>query len=45
MTDMVEPEVDVLHGQLVGEDTEMPVGSEEPSDEPDQGDEESNPDG
>jgi hypothetical protein len=45
MGDMVEQEVDVLSGQVVNEDSEMPVGSEEPSDQPDEGDEESNPDG
>ena len=45
MGDMVEQEVDILSGQVVGEDTEMPVGGEEPSDQPDEGDEESNPDG
>jgi hypothetical protein len=43
MSEMVEPEIDVFSGQVVGEDTEMPVGGEEPSDEPDQGDEESKP--
>jgi hypothetical protein len=43
---MVEPEVDVLHGQVVNEDTEMPIGTdEEVGSKPDEGDEESNPDG
>jgi hypothetical protein len=46
MADMVETEVDVLHGQVVNEDTEMPIGTdEEVGVEADQGDEESNPDG
>ena len=43
MADVVEPEVDVLHGQVVNEDTEMPVGHEELGPEADEGDEDSKP--
>jgi len=45
MTEQVQVDVDVLAGQVLGEDTEMPVGDAGgPSDQPDEGDEASNPD-
>jgi hypothetical protein len=43
MGEMVEPDIDVLHGQVVGDDAELPTGGGEASDEPDQGDEDSKP--
>ena len=43
MADMIEPEIDRLHGQVVNDDSELPVGGGEMTDQPDQGDEESNP--
>ena len=43
MTDVVEPDVDILHGKVVNEDTEMPVGGEPLGPEDDQGDTDSNP--
>jgi hypothetical protein len=46
MGDMIEPEVDVLHGQIVGDDSELPVGGEEDAPVvPDEGDEDSKPEG
>jgi hypothetical protein len=43
MSDVVEPDVDILHGKVVNEDTEMPVGGGEMTDAPDEGDTDSDP--
>ncbi len=43
MTDVIEPDLDLLHGKVVNEDSEMPVGGGAASDEPDQGDADSAP--
>ena len=40
---MVESDIDVLHGKVVNEDTELPVGGEPLTDTPDEGDADSAP--
>ena len=47
MADMVEPDIDLLHGQVEGDGSELETGGheDEVGQEPDEGDEESNPDG